>query len=244
MIKAVCLFFILSFSAIADDVGILSTTQKGVTDGEIVTLKVIDSRDLKYFSQYNNKRIGSLIYVINTFEKENEIYFEAIISQMGQKEKPPKLADNFILKGLNYYPSKNKPLMDFITLNIPIDVKKNMPMWLIILLAFILIAFSYWWFSTKSQRRREKLKKIKLKARADELLGLIQKADSKKDYSKIYILRSEITQFLEYDNSEFNKIMKHLDSIQYQKSWPEEDFNLIKKNFKKIKDDIKVKSGI
>ena len=128
MIKLMLIITLLfsSILSFADEVGILSTTQKQVTQGDLVKLKVIDSRGIEYYQQYKNKRIGSLIYVIDVIEKDNEVYFDAIVSEMGAKEKSPKLNDKFILKGLNYYSSKRQQLMDFITLNVPIDINLNL----------------------------------------------------------------------------------------------------------------------
>lgn len=246
MSKVILLIFFLFINLIAyaDDVGVLSTTQESVTQGDLVKLKVIDSRGLDYYSQYKNKRIGSLLYVIDVIEKDDEVYFDAILSEMGPKEKPPKLDDNFILKGLNYYPSKRQQLMDFITLDIPIDIKKSLPLWIYFLFTLIVVVIGLWWYSNRNLRKKAKLQKQLKEKRIAKLQKIIQTAESEDDYANVYLLRDEITDYFELDLDDFENLIDEINAIQYQPSWPKEEFSNIKKRFNKIKNDLKVKSGI
>ena len=238
------LFLFINLIAYADDVGVLSTTQESVTQGDLVKLKVIDSRGLDYYSQYKNKRIGSLLYVIDVIEKDNDVYFDSIVSEMGPKEKLPKLGDNFILKGLNYYPSKRQQLMDFITLDIPIDIKKSLPLWIYFLFTLIVVVIGLWWYSNRDMRKKAKLQKQLKEKRIAKLQKVIQTAESEDDYANVYLLRDEITDYFELDLDDFKNLIDEINAIQYQPSWPKEEFSNIKKRFNKIKNDLKVKSGI
>lgn len=246
MSKVIVLIFFLFINLIAyaDDVGILSTTQESVTQGDLVKLKVIDSRGLDYYSQYKNKRIGSLLYVIDVIEKDNDVYFDSIVSEMGPKEKLPKLGDNFILKGLNYYPSKRQQLMDFITLDITIDIKKSLPLWIYFLFTLIVVVSGLWWYSNRDLRKKAKLQKQLKEKRIAKLQKIIQTAESEDDYANVYLLRDEITDYFELDLDDFENLINEINAIQYQPSWPKEEFSNIKKRFNKIKNDLKVKSGI
>ena len=246
MSKVILLIFFLFINLIAyaDDVGVLSTTQESVTQGDLVKLKVIDSRGLDYYSQYKNKRIGSLLYVIDVIEKDNDVYFDSIVSEMGPKEKLPKLGDNFILKGLNYYPSKRQQLMDFITLDIPIDIKKSLPLWIYFLFTLIVVVIGLWWYSNRDLRKKAKLQKQLKEKRIAKLQKIIQTAESEDDYANVYLLRDEITDYFELDLDDFKNLIDEINAIQYQPSWPKEEFSNIKKRFNKIKNDLKVKSGI
>lgn len=246
MSKVILLIFFLFINLIAyaDDVGVLSTTQESVTQGDLVELKVIDSRGLDYYLQYKNKRIGSLLYVIDVIEKDDEVYFDAIVSEMGPKEKPSKLDDNFILKGLNYYPSKRQQLMDFITLDIPIDIQKSLPLWIYFLFTLIVVVIGLWWYSKRDLRKKAKLQKQLKEQRIAKLQKVIKTAESEDDYANVYLLRDEITDYFELDLDDFKNLIDEINAIQYQPSWPKEEFSNIKKRFNKIKNDLKVKSGI
>lgn len=243
-IVIVFIFIFKTLSCLADDVGLLSTTQKEVTDGDLVTLRIIDTRSVDYYSRYKNKRIGDLVYVLDLKEKDGELYFDTIVSKAGPKEKRLELSDKFILKGLNYYPSKRNQLKDFITLNIPIKIHEKIKVWAYVLLVIIIIAIGLWWYSKSGIRKREKKLKKMIQEKNEQLLDLVTKANSQADLSTIYVHRKEIEANLELDVPKFKKIMNDLDAIQYQKEWPKEEYNKIQKSLRSIKEEIKVKSGV
>lgn len=236
--------FIISFYSQADEVGLLSTSQKAVTEGDLVTLKIVDTRDKQYYLQYKNKRIGALVYALDITEKQGELYFEAIVSEAGPKEKDLKIKDKFVLKGVNYYPSKKSKMMDFITLNIPIELAKEKGVWVYIIIALILLISFGWWISNRDIRMRQKRQQRIKDEKISKLLGIITKANTQSDFSSIYLHRKCFYEYFDLDFDKFEKIIMKLDEIQYQEHWPEDKFAILKQEFKSIKNNIKVKSGI
>ena len=238
------LTFIMSSYSFADEVGLLSVSQRSVTNGDLVRLKIIDTRLKDYYSKYKNKRVGTLIYVLDIIEKQDELYFDAIVSEMGPKEKKLELDDKFVLKGLNYYPSKKNQMMDFITLSIPVEIKKQKSLWLYLIFVIIALVGGLWWYSNRDMRRKtKKIKRIR-QERNEKLLSLLKKAQKPDEYAEIYLKRHEIMDNFELDSAKFKKVIEKIDLIQYQEQWPQEELELVRKTFVSISDNIKVKSGV
>lgn len=236
--------FALNLSSFADDVGLLSYSSNEYSDGDIVKLKIIDARGKKHFEKYKNKRIGKLIYVIDVISQGDEVVFEAMLSQMGKKEKLPKLQDNFIIKGLNYKPGRPNQLMDFITLDIPINIPVKMSFYYTLIILILLVTFTIYWFKTKYKRRRnKKLKQIKLQ-NIQKLKSLFEQVESEETISTIYLKRKQIVTFFDVDENNFNEIMRVINEIQYEPKWPEDKYKRVCSQLKKIANDLQVKRGI
>lgn len=236
--------FFVTLTSFADEIGLLSTSQKEVTNGELVKLKIIDTRSKSYYSKYKNKRIGPLIYVLDIIEKQDELYFDAIVSEAGSKEKKLEIDDKFILKGLNYYPTKKNQIKDFITLNIPILIKKKKSLWIFVTLTLILFAFGFWWYSNRNRRKKAKrIKKIK-KEKIEKILALIEKAKTSDHFAQIYLQRTDILEFFELDTKKFKEVIDQINSVQYKKEWPEEELNQLIKMMNSIRKNVRVKSGV
>lgn len=246
MMKSILLLTIFMFtvSSFAEDVGLLSYSSKEVTSGDIVKLKIIDSRNEFYFKKFKNKRIGPLIYVVDLVKEDGELFFEAMVSEMGPKEKMPELSDKFILKGLNYYPSQKKQMTDFITLDIPIEIPKKTSTYVYIVTLLLIFCGSIYWFINRKKRIRKKKHKKRKEEEIERLKLLFNKVGNKENISQIYLERENIKTYFEIDEINFKKTMDLINKIQYQPSWPEDDYVLVCKKLKSISEGLQVKRGV
>jgi len=72
-----------------------------------------------------------------------------------------KYKNNFIIQDLNYFPTQNKPIMDFITIDIPITLKQRFG-GLLVSIIIVLSLFFLWYFSKyRKDLKRKKMLKIK-----------------------------------------------------------------------------------
>lgn len=235
---------LITLNVFADDVILVSQTFKGVTRGDLVTFKVLDQRDIVYFKKYEKKRIGPLLYVIKVKTKDNSIFFETIISEIAPKEKKVEIDDVFKIVELNYYPTKSKPLMDFITFDIPITIEKNRQYLYMIILGLILLFVVFYYMKSKKTRKLQKLEKEKQKKIVEKYKQMVSSASTEENFAIIYSNRKTITKHFSFDTSSFKQCMKILEQIQYQQTWPEEGFSEVKVLFEKVKNTIKVKDGV
>ena len=73
---------------------------------------------------------------------------------------------------------------------------------------------------------------------------MIADVDTEEQFSEIYLNRKTIIKYFDIDIKSFNRSMNILESIQYQESWPREDYIELKATFQKVKSNLKVKDGI
>lgn len=241
MMKYILILFLFTFNLYAADIRLFSVDPTEIKRGDLVNFKVegdISENDLK---QYENKRIGELVYLVKVFKQKDELYVEGLISERGIKEELPKMKDQFTVYNLNFIPTKKKNIKDFIIVEGPKLKEKLKSKWIIILVCIVIIGLSFIFL-----RKRQKIKKKKnlfnqkLKIYSD----IINSRSVKEKYERIYLLRKELNDFYEFDEKLLTNFITCLDEIQYQKEWPTEYFAKVENTFESFKKSLREKDGV
>jgi hypothetical protein len=207
---------------------------KEYTTGDIIRFKV---ENLKYDKalKLKNSRVTNLIYVLNVFKKDYDVYFEAILSEdknFLEKE------DSFIIEGLNYKSVKLNLSKEIDVIDSRIVLIKDKVIIIVSLFSmFIFILFILnLYFKRRKRRKIIILKKEKLNVNNEDI--------SREHFEVFYLSRKDFKSLYTYDQESYNEFEAGLNSIQYKKYWSEEEYENIANKYKNLIVSAKDKNGI
>lgn len=249
LILIVYSYLSVGYSQVVDKIEILDTVvplneqSKEITNGEIYIVKIISEKSIDDLKTYKNKKINEIMYVMDLSSKPDGNYFKVFVTDPPKK---PKKKIDFALLGFQYKPTNKGMGQDFYAFASDFKLNKNIgsygwyigALFLIVLLGFSPKLIKFY----KNYKRKKYLRKQTL-IFSKELLEKVRKAQTRKDYEKIYSDRKMIQKFLDLDHGNFVKFLNTLAAIQYKRDWSEKEKELINNLFKEIKY-FKVKSGI
>jgi hypothetical protein len=228
--------FIITTHALSAQVDLLSLSGEAQTTGDLVTFKVESELGFDDLQKYKNKRIGDILYVLEVNRDGNGIFIRGILASPEQKksisEKNIAPNDNFTIKNLNYKPSENEKLKDFIIYNGP-DVKfsEGSKRALKIFMAFIGLVIGLLIIKKMLRIRNLKAKENK---RLEILEGEIRSNSSKNEFELFYIKRKSILNDFRFETSKYEDFLLLLNQIQYKETWSEEELKQIKESYSKL----------
>jgi hypothetical protein len=217
-----------------------------VTTGDIVNFKVVSKYEFDYLKKYKNKRIGEILYVLEITTENKNIFIRGILAEP-EKKKPLKVETEkpeyeFDLKNLNYKPSQNKKMMDFIIFKGPkIDLServREIGIPILITLFVILFVFlgSFYYLRRKNKLEAEAIRKA--------TLLIIKNAKTTQDFEAIYSSRSKIERDLDFDKKLYIKFLEALNKVQYKKDWELKDSSEVLDLFERFKESTRIKDGV
>ena len=106
------LLLLLSFTAFAADITLLSLQGNAVETGDIVTFKIQSEYDFNYLKKYKNQRVGNILYLLDITKEGDDFFARGILAERSQKEKKSNLQDKFFIRNLDYRQSKLKMSKD------------------------------------------------------------------------------------------------------------------------------------
>ena len=241
--------FNLGYSQIQEKVEVLDTVvplneqSKEITNGEIYTVKIISEKNFEELEKYKNKKINEIMYVMDLNRKPDGNYFKVFVTDPPKK---PKKKIDFALLGFQYKPTNKGMGQDFYAFASDFKLNNSVSSygWYIgVLLLIVILGFSPKLIKLYKNYKRKKYLRKQTLIFSRELLEKVRKAQTRKDFEKIYSDRKVIQKFLDIDHGNFVKFLNTLAAIQYKREWSEKECELINNLFKEIRY-FKVRSGI
>lgn len=207
---------------------------KEYTTGDIVRLKV-ENLEYKKALELKNSRISNLLYVLNVFKKDYEVYFEVILSE--DKNYIAK-EDTFKLQGLNYRPVKLNLSKDIDVIDNRIVLIKDKLIIFISIAAIIIFLFfiSKILIKRRNHKREIIFQKNKLNINTEKL--------SREHFENFYLLRKDFKTLYSYEAELYEDFENSLNSIQYKKYWSDEEYENIASKYKVLIINVKDSDGI
>ena len=241
----ILIFFLISFCVFGAEITLISLEGNEVTTGDIVTFSIQSEYDLEYLQKYKNKRVGDILYLLEVNKEGERIFARGILAEKA-KEKKEKITapaiDKFLVRNLNYKPIKSEKLKDFIIYKGPsVEIAKNFKrygIWILATIAFLIMFFGLKTFYGKKKRKQEILMKRTV------TLDMIISSESKIDFENIYNLRANVRRDLDFDTKDFEVFLEYIFSIQYKKSWSEDETHKSNELYSKVCKSMRVKDGI
>lgn len=207
---------------------------KEYTTGDILVLKV-ESLEFDKALRFTNSRISNLLYVLNAFKKNEEVYFEAILSEDNNfvaKE------DTFKVDGLNYRPVKLnlEKGIDVVDSKIVL-IKDNAIIIIAALIFLILLVLIVRLYLKKLKNKRARvLQKTKLNINNSEI--------TRDHLEFFYRFRKDFKSLYTYSIVAYEDFESSLNSIQYKKYWSKEEYEKVVISYKALVVTSKEKNGI
>ena len=224
------LFSNLSISLAQNDVVAPLDDNPVISNGEIYQVKIISDRPSSELSEFKNRKINDVMWVMDYFEQDGQRIFEVFVTDPPAPKKNQTEPEKplFGVTGFKYeYQQKNtqgqiESLVVNFTEKEKFNIKLAIGISLVILVALI-VGLIYW----RKTARTRKLKRLKNK-KAAELIELFDKAKSREDFEEIYDERKYYLDLFSED-SELRKLFNTINQIQYRKEWNIEDLRILTK---------------
>jgi hypothetical protein len=227
-------------------VDLLSLSGEAQTTGDLVTFKVESELGFNELQKYKNKRVGDILYVLEVNRDGNGVFIRGILASPQQKkattEKKIEPRDIFTIKNLDYKPSENESLKDFIIYNGPdVEFSEESKKALKIFMALIGLVLGLLIIRKMLKIRNLKNKE---KKRIEKLENEIKSYSSKQEFESFYINRKNILDDFRFETNKYDSFIVSLNLIQYKESWSDEELTLIKESYSKLIETLGRKNGI
>lgn len=235
--RYILLILIMSFAAFGEEYELVSLEKGEKSTGDIVEFS-IDNISLSKVRSLKNTRVNKLLYILDSYEKNDTIIIEAIISELKQNEKLDESEDTYKIVGLNYKYSDIKLGQDFAIVDNKISLAKSKLLYVIFCLLLILIIF----IVVRCYLKKKKNKEDQLKRKKRLNINVMQL--NRNHFEFIYRERNELFDLYEVDKKYFKKFEEELNKIQYKKEWTEEEFTSVKNQYEGFSKNMREKNGI
>ena len=198
-----------------------------VSPGDVIDVYISEDGP-ENFDELKNKRLGPSIYVLDT-DNDNRLV-KAIISKPVDEKKIDYKVEYI---NLNIQQSQEMTVPSYFTLDSKsiFEIKRYSKYFIIVLvLLFFLALVAYVYKKITESRKRKTVK--------NEMRNSILKARERKDFEQIYRIRKELKVIFCLSHKEMKDFETTMNRFQYQKTWTDEDFNVVKKQVEKIKNSI------
>ena len=226
--KFLFLLFI-SFQIYADTYLVMPTNavtaEVGV--GDILEVDVIN-QDGNEVSLKEN-RFGKIFYVLEKIEKNS---YRVVVSPKKSADKDKVEKNIFEYRGFKFNQDLENFTNEYVTKEIDIDLENvtiNYTDYIILILVITIIV----WYGPRLYRKYNEKKKIN--QRKKFLINKINTIKTRNDIEEIYKYKKEWKDLFEINGETYNQIIQKINTIQYKKSWNDEDRNIANKAIKKLK---------
>ena len=226
--KFLFLIFI-SFQIYADTYLVMPTNavtaEVGV--GDILEVEVIN-QDGNEVSLKEN-RLGKIFYILEKIEKNS---YRVVVSPNKSADKDKVEMNIFEYRGFKFNQDLENFTNEYVTKEIDIDLENvtiNYTYDIVLILVITIIV----WYGPRLYRKYNEKKKIK--QRKKFLIKKINNIKTRNDIEEIYKYKKEWKDLFEISGETYKQIIQKINTIQYKKSWNDEDRNIANKAIKKLK---------
>lgn len=226
--KFLFLIFI-SFQIYADTYLVMPTNavtaEVGV--GDILEVEVIN-QDGNEVSLKEN-RLGKIFYILEKIEKNS---YRVVVSPNKSADKDKVEMNIFEYRGFKFNQDLENFTNEYVTKEIDIDLENvtiNYTYYIVLILVITIIV----WYGPRLYRKYNEKKKIK--QRKKFLIKKINNIKTRNDIEEIYKYKKEWKDLFEISGETYKQIIQKINTIQYKKSWNDEDRNIANKAIKKLK---------
>lgn len=224
---------LISFGAIAQEyiVSIKNTVELVPGQEVEAIISRVDGRErVEYFE---GQILADVLYVLED-KKEKTLFL--VKSQSSQTKK--KDLNRFEIQGAEFKDKKIETNFTLFPNKYEYSNKKSRRNIFFITLAILIFMI----IIIKLKNKHSKKKRIK--SQREKLLAIIIGAQSREDFEKIYILKEQVKDSLEYNKKHFETFCTVLNSIQYKAQWNQEEKKKIKEIHDKLIRNIEVLDGL
>ncbi len=234
----ICLLVsVICADAYATEYTLVALDKEKKSTGDIVEFSV-DELDYSKSKTLKNKRINNLLYVLNTYRKNETTILETIISELKKGEEFEELEDIYQVEGLNYKYKEIKLNKEFSIIDNKIVLLESKVLYVILgLLSLLLIVFSVIFL-----KRRRKIKNEI--AERKQRLDVDSNQTSRNHIENIYTNRREVFDLYEIDKDAFEVFEVELNKIQFKKEWTVEESKNIENIFQNFVKTVRDKNGV
>jgi hypothetical protein len=207
-----------------------------IKNNEIYDVLVKSEKSDEELKAYKNQKINKIMYVMDTFIDSEKRVFRVFV--MDTPKKDDETIITFDRLAFNYDPSNPALGQDYIQLDVPYEFRpdKDFIMTALMYVLAAMVLCPLLWFSFVGLRRMQKKAKLKLskKEKADDLMLFLGKLHERSDFEEVFAKRDDIREFLDFDEEEFEILLKNIDQYQYMKTWNQDQFSLLRTQIEKL----------
>lgn len=205
-----------------------------INNGEIYDVKIISSKSAQELKEFENQKINDVMWVIKFYEESGNRFFEVFVTdppaprQLKNNENAEPEVPAFGVSGFKYEFLKKNTQGGIETLMVNFNQVEGVNLKLLLSLVggFFVILF-FWLVYLKKTTRKRRLKKLK-KLKAADLKEAFDKANSRRDFEKLYDERRYFIDLFQPED-ELRDFFTIINKIQYKKEWSSQDMANLKK---------------
>lgn len=201
------------------------TAEVGV--GDILEVEVINQDGSKV--NLKDNRLGKIFYILENIEENT---YRVVVSPKKSADKDNVEKDSFEYRGFKFNQDLKNFTNEYVTKEIELDLEKTGVSYIRYII-FSLIMIVFIWFGPELYKKYHHKKKVN--QRKKYLIKKINTIKTRNDIEEIYKYKKEWRDLFDISSDSYNQIVQILNTIQYKKSWDDEDRTIANKAIKKLR---------